>query len=96
VSEAEAKTVPYITKETAVWLRDHKIKMFGFDILNFGTTREDGREIHDIFMSHDVCLIEWLDHMDELDRREFYFMAFPFKVRNLDSSFARAIAIIER
>lgn len=96
VSEAESRTVPYITRETALWLRDRKIKMFGFDILNFGTSREDGRAIHDIFMSHDVCLIEWLDHMDELDKPEFYFMALPFKVRGIDSSFARAVAILER
>jgi arylformamidase len=95
VSDAESQRVPYMTEETAIYLRDHKIKMFGFDILRLGLTTEEGRKMHDIFMSHDVCLIEWLDHLDQLDRREFFFIALPFKVRNMDSSFVRAAAIIE-
>jgi arylformamidase len=96
VSEAESQTVPYMTEETAIYLRDQKIKMLGFDILRLGLTGEDGRRMHDLFMSRDVCLIEWLDHLDELDKREFFFIALPFKVRDIDSSFVRAVAIVER
>jgi len=95
VSEAESRTVPFVTEETATWLRDRKIKMFGFDILRLGVTVEEGRKIHDIFMSRDVCLIEWLDHLDELGKREFFFIGLPFKVRGIDSSFVRAAAIVE-
>jgi arylformamidase len=96
VPDSALKTVPFVTEETAVWLRDRKIKLFGFDILRLGETVETGRTIHDIFLSRDICIVEWLDHLDELDTREFYFMALPFKVRGIDSGVARAVGVVER
>jgi len=87
---------PYLTPEAAQWFRDHKIKMLGIDN-NVGLSKdiETGRELHDILMSQDVVLIEWLDNLDQLKKREFFLMALPFKVKVMDSSWARVIAIEE-
>lgn len=95
-SDREAEHAPCFTPQAAMWLRDHKIKMLGID--NYVRLAKDipsGRRLHDILMSDDVCFIEWLDNLAALKRTEFYFMALPFKVRQMDSSWARAIAIEE-
>ncbi len=87
---------PHLTPEAAQWFRDHKIKMLGIDN-NVGLSDgvPAGRKLHDILMSDDVVLIEWLDNLDQLKKREFFLMALPFKVKIMDSSWARVIAIEE-
>ena len=52
-----------------------------------------GTKVHDILTSADVPIIEWLDNLDQLRKREFFLMALPFKVKVMDSSWARVIAI---
>ena len=42
-----------------------------------------------------MTFVEFLTNLDELKRREFYFMALPFKAKGLDSMWVRAIAIEE-
>ena len=82
---------PYICPDGARWLRERRIKMLGIDNF-FGL----GAELHDILQSQDVTLLEWMDNLAELTRREFFFMALPFKVKQADSSWCRAIAIEEK
>ena len=88
---------PHLTPEAARWLGDHKIKMLGIDN-NVGLSDcvPSGRELHDILMSADVAIIEWLDNLDQLRKREFFLMALPFKVKVMDSSWARVVAIEDR
>ena len=87
---------PHLTPEAAQWFRDHKIKMLGIDN-NVGLSDgvPAGRKLHDILMSVDVPIIEWLDNLDQLEKRVFFLMALPFKVKIMDSSWARVIAIEE-
>ncbi|MEA3345024.1 MAG: cyclase family protein [Chloroflexota bacterium] len=88
---------PVLTPEAARWLRDHKIKMLGIDThFGLGEDIPSTRALHDILQSEDVCLIEWLDNLEALRSREFFFMALPYKVDRMDSSWARAVAIEER
>lgn len=90
------KPSPYLTPEAAWWFREHKIKMLGIDnYVGLSKDIETGRELHDILMSQDVVLVEWLDNLDQLKKREFFLMALPFKVKVMDSSWARVIAIEE-
>ncbi len=87
---------PHLTPEAAQWLRDHKMKMLGIDnYVGLSDGIPAGRKLHDILMSVDVPIIEWLDNLDQLKRREFFLMALPFKVKVMDSSWARVIAIEE-
>jgi len=88
---------PMLTPEAARWLRQQKIKMLGIDThFGLGEDIQSTRALHDILQSQDVCLVEWLDNLEALQRREFFFMALPYKVRHMDSSWARAVAIEER
>jgi len=96
-SDREAEHAPCFTPQAAMWLRDHKIKMLGIDEhFRLGSTITASRALHDILMSRQITLIEFLDNLADLHRREFFFMALPFKCAQIDSSWARAIAIEER
>ena len=96
-SDLAARPSPCLTPEAALWLRDRQVKMVGIDQhFRLGATITAARALHDILMSRDVCLVEFLDHLAELRRREFFFMALPFQCAQIDSAPARAIAIEER
>lgn len=90
-------TLPHLTPQAAEWFKENNIKMLGIDN-NFRLSKDipSGRELHNILMSQDIPFVEFLDNLDELTRKEFFFMALPFKVKVMDSSWARAIAIEER
>ena len=87
--------VPYFTPDSAYWLQERQIKMLVLGKLRLGKDIPGGRQFHDILMSQDVNFVEIVDSLDQLQKREFYFMALPFKVEGLDSAWARAIAIEE-
>jgi kynurenine formamidase len=88
---------PMLNPEAARWLRQYRIKMLGIDnYFRLGEDVQASRALHDILQSEGVCLIEWLDNLDALQRREFFMMALPYKVSQMDSSWVRAVAIEER
>ncbi len=96
-SLAGAWPKPALTPEAARWFVAHRVKMIGIDQhFSLGRDVAAGRALHDIFMGAGGTLVEFLDHLDEIRRPEFYFMALPFKARTIDSSWARAVAIEER
>ena len=88
---------PCLAPAGAEWLAQRQIKMLGIDtVFRLGKDVEDGRAIHEILQSQDVCLIEFLDNLQALRKREFFFIALPCKVKQIDSSWTRAIAIEEK
>jgi len=96
-SDPGAAQAPCFTPEGALWLRDQKVKMIGIgEDFRLGATITASRAFHDILMSRDITLVEFLDNLAALRRREFFFMALPFKVAGIDSAPVRAIAIEER
>ncbi|MFP4057076.1 MAG: cyclase family protein [Candidatus Brocadiia bacterium] len=96
-SDLGAEATPSFTPEAALWFRERRIKMLGVDQhFRLGPTITATRALHDILMSQDICLIEFLDNLAELRRPDLFFMALPFKCAQIDSAPARAIAIEER
>ncbi|MBD3182793.1 hypothetical protein GF312_10910 [Candidatus Poribacteria bacterium] len=88
---------PHLTPEAAEWMRAHKVKMVGIDNnVGLSDNIKNGRKLHDILMKEDVCLIEWLDNLDQIKKREFFVMALPYKVKIMDSSWARVIIIEDK
>lgn len=82
-----------ISLEATKWMVEHGVKLFGFDFdIKFGLSLEEGRAMHDEFLSRDIPLVEWLTNLGELTKREFFFISLPFKAK-MDSSWTRAIAI---
>ena len=86
---------PYLTVDSASWLVERGMKMLVLGV-RMGREMDEGRAIHDVIMGREIPIVEMLDNLGELRRREFYFMALPFKARGMDSGWARAIAIEER
>jgi arylformamidase len=104
-SWAGRRLQPAITPAAAQWLADHKVKMLGIDsapnpdgeaTFLLGRGKEKGRQVHDIFLSAGGTFVEFLMNLDQIDRKEFFFMALPFKAKGIDSSWCRAIAILEK
>ena len=94
IESRSADALPHLTPDAAQWMADHDIKMLGIDnCVRLGNDIPKGRRLHGILMSRDVCFIEWLDNLHDLRRAEFFFMALPYKVKQMDSSWARAIGI---
>ena len=88
---------PSLTPEAAQWFADHKVKMVGIDThFRLGRSIKNGRALHDTFMGAGGTLVEFLDHLDEIRCREFFFMALPYKAREIDSGWARAVVIEEK
>jgi len=92
---SETGRQPHLTVDSAAWLMERGMKMLVLDV-EMGTNIEEGRAIHDVIMSRDAPIVERLANLQQIRRREFYFMALPFKVRGMDSGWTRAIAIEER
>ena len=97
LSARDPSRYPTLTPDAGRWFAAHEIKMLGIDNhFRLGKDIADGRALHDILMSRGVTFIEWLDNLAALSQAVFFFMALPFKVRKMDSSWCRAIAIEER
>ncbi|MFX0070604.1 MAG: cyclase family protein [Candidatus Hermodarchaeota archaeon] len=85
--------LPLISLEAAKWMAKYKPKLLILDFIRFGNTIDEIREFHDILMSQDTCLVEFVVNLDKINQKKFYVMALPIKFQNLDSSFCRAIVI---
>lgn len=82
---------------TGEWLAERGIKMLVLgDGVGMGADVAAIRHFHDVLQRQDLCFVEFLSNLEALTRREFFFMALPFKVRGMDSGWARAIALEER
>ena len=85
---------PYIARETAKYLKETGIKMLG--IGNTVQLEEKGEMFtHDNLLGNDIPIIEGLVNMDALPKR-FIFIGFPIKIQGLDSSWIRAVALVEK
>ena len=88
---------PFFGPGAGEWLADHRVKMLVLgSSLGMGDSLEATRHFHDVLQSKDLCFVEFLSNLEAISRREFFFMALPFRVRGMDSGWARAIAIEER
>jgi len=94
----KGKNLPYLTEDAARWLVEKKVKMlaYSYDFFALGNTQKKVEETHDIMMKHDISFVEFLDNLEKLEKKEFYFMALPFKVKGIDSAWVRAIVIEEK
>lgn len=97
LASGDPRRFPTLTPSAARWMAERRIKLLGIDnFFRLGKDIADGRELHDVLMSRGVTFIEWLDNLDSISQQVFFFMALPFKVRKMDSSWCRAVAIEER
>jgi len=84
---------PYLSVELAKWFAQKKVKLIGMDLPCPNIS--DWTIVHQDLLGNSVLIVEGLVNMDEIEDREFTFIALPLKIRGRDGSPVRAIAIME-
>ncbi len=82
---------PSMTVQLAEWLADRKIALIGLDTPS--PSADQSTEVHQILLGAEVVIVEGLAHLDELPSDEVFFVAAPLRLRGLDGSPVRALAV---
>jgi arylformamidase len=83
---------PFISAGAAEWLLRTRVKMIGVDD-SIGVEEAGSMATHDFLLKNDIPIIEGLSNLDGLKCNRFFFIALPLRVRGLDSSWVRAVAL---
>ncbi len=95
-SSYKGPDAPYISRQCAEHLYTADIKMLGIDG-TIGLEEPGGHMFtHDFLLGNDIPIIETLSFLDTIDREHFFFIGFPLRIKGLDSSPIRAVALVER
>lgn len=86
---------PYLTKDTAEYLKDTKVALVGIDSLNIDDTSDGQRPVHSILLRADIPIIEHLCNLTELPKKGFKFYAVPVKVKGFGTFPVRAFGVIQ-
>lgn len=83
-----------VNGDTAVWLRDKKVKCVGFgDGVSIENRNEDVKPFHDVLLAENIIFLEVLKNLDLLEKDIFFMSYTPLFIKGLDSSPVRAYAI---
>lgn len=89
--------LPCFTPEAALWMREKSLKMLGIDnLVRLGRDVAATRKLHEILLSADILLLEGLANLETVKDNPFFLIAFPYRAREIDSSFTRAVALVRR
>ncbi|MBX3060588.1 MAG: cyclase family protein [Anaerolineae bacterium] len=84
---------PFLTEETAVYLKEAGTALVGIDSLNIDDTADGRRPVHTTLLGSQIPIVEHLCHLDQLPDAGFHFFAAPVKVRGMGTFPVRAYAI---
>jgi kynurenine formamidase len=85
---------PYLTKGSALALRDGGAILVGIDSLNIDDTGDGARPAHTILLQAGIPIVEHLTRLHLLPDQGFRFFATPVKIRALGSFPVRAFALV--
>lgn len=84
----------FISRETAEWLLEKKVKCVGFgDGVSIESNREDVSAFHDVLMEKNVVFLEVLKNLEKLKTDTFFISYAPLPIKGLDSCPVRVYAI---
>jgi kynurenine formamidase len=93
-SPYKGKDIPFISLQLAEWMAKLPVKLLG--IANSVGLEEPKRMFtHDFLMRKDIAIIERIENLDKVPER-FIFIGFPLRIKGLDSSPIRAVALVKR
>ncbi len=84
---------PFLTEETAVYLKEVGAALVGIDSLNIDDTADGCRPVHTTLLGSQIPIVEHLCHLDQLPDAGFHFFAAPVKVQGMGTFPVRAYAI---
>ena len=82
---------PVITVETAKWFAEKEIGLLGVEVPSVNC--QDYMDVHKILLDKEIVVVEALTNLSKLTKEEVYFIVLPLKLRGLDGSPVRAVAI---
>jgi kynurenine formamidase len=87
---------PGLTKESATWLGNKGITMFGVEAVSPGRTGRNNFEVHHVCRDLGFTHMEGLVNLDKLvGKGRFRFIGFPLKIRGGTGSPIRAVAWLD-
>ena len=101
IDAEDRSRLPYLCADGATWLAERRAKMVVIDSntgIRVANGPESSRENHAILMAPGIetLLLEGADGLENLTRKELFFVALPFRVKGVDSAWTRAVAVEER
>ena len=86
---------PFLTEETARYLKTSKVALVGIDSLNIDDTENLTRPVHSILLEAEIPIVEHLCNLKALPDDGFGFFAVPVKVKKFGSFPVRAFGLVE-
>jgi len=85
---------PFLTGETARYLKASDVTLVGIDSLNIDDTENPTRPVHSILLRAEIPIVEHLTNLDTVPESEFRFFAPPVRIRGMGSFPVRAFVLI--
>ena len=93
-TDAYFENHPYLTKESAEYLRDCKVKLVGIDSHNIDDTRGKIRPVHTTLLGAEILIVEHLCNLDKLPESDYLLSAVPPKFKGVGTFPVRAFATL--
>lgn len=84
---------PFLTEETAAYLKEAGAALVGIDSLNIDDTADGRRPVHTALLGNQIPIVEHLCRLDQLPDEGFRFFAAPVKVRGMGTFPVRAFGL---
>jgi len=95
-TDAYLTDFPGLTKESAIWLGEKNITMFGVEAVSPGRPGRNNFEVHHVCRDMDFTHMEGLVNLDQLvGAGRFRFIGFPLRIKGGTGSPIRAVAWLE-
>ena len=85
---------PFLTEESAQFLRDRGAKLVGIDSMNIDDTSGGSRPVHSVLLAAGIPIVEHLTNLTSLPTEGFRFYAVPPKIVKMGTFPVRAHAIL--
>ena len=85
---------PYIPAESAQWLVDRHVTLFGTDLIGLDNPEEWWEPTHVAFLKGGLPMVQQLCNLDQLANKEFLFIVLPMKMRGGTGSPVRPVALV--
>jgi len=94
-TEAYFNDHPFLTRESAEYLKSEGSALVGIDSLNIDDNSDGTRPAHTILLGGGIPIVEHMCHLDVLPHNGFKFFGVPAPVKGMGSFPVRAFAVIE-
>ena len=94
-TDAYFENHPYLTRESAEYLKSAGAALVGIDSLNIDDNTDGTRPAHTVLLDSEIPIVEHLCGLEILPDTGFKFFAMPAPVQGMGSFPVRAFAVIE-